>query len=217
MQDEQVQEIRRYVAESYEASLRVKNSSTGSELRKAWEDYMSSFSRAIGRMINLGLSKRRTKPWAYKLKNLSNGQDPGLTFLREARNVVEHGLLPFAKFNDPHAVVEGRVKVGGTSNVRFIGCTFGNKYVHSLELETIDGKVVNRRGDPHARTEERPASVILTAIENSEKGKVVEVPERIMAHHLRPGNPMDLCTASFEVLEAFLKEFEGLWLDNGKL
>ena len=55
------------------------------------------FSRALGKLIKLSNDDPRSKAFGYRRRNAARKDDEGLVFLREARNVDEHGLEPSAE------------------------------------------------------------------------------------------------------------------------
>ncbi len=69
----------------------------GGDLRRSWESFLQNFSRALGKLIKLSNDDPRSKAFGYRRRNAARKDDEGLVFLREARNVDEHGLEPSAE------------------------------------------------------------------------------------------------------------------------
>jgi hypothetical protein len=211
-QEQHMIEVRRYFDLTNEAVASMECASDASGLRSAWEDFLGNFGRTIGRLINFAKNYDVSKAWGHKLRNKSNGDDPGLWFLREARNTVEHGLEPFADFHEPNVSVgEGFVALEGNSSLEISNCTFNGVPTGDFKVQASRGKLVGVKGRPNIAIYEVPSRVRLKEIVNPEKRISVPVPTRIGDSNVEPGNPKDLASEGVLELERLVGELHEIW------
>lgn len=204
-------EISRHLARTRRAFEAIQHAETSSEMRDAWEDYLHSFARTIGRIISSSLSNVESRAWGYRLKNLSSKDDEGLVYLREARNVAEHGLGPFAEF-DP-----GRVSFGGNAvvfegenkNITISGLTIDGQQIIGppVTFDSKGGKLVNVRGSAPSQYAETPAAVRLVPVKSQEKKATFPVPRSILGQALSAGDPKNLSKSALEAIERVFVEY----------
>lgn len=205
-------EIRRYAEKASQSQERIMRAKSASELRDAWEEFVWHFAKCIGRQISSGLGDQRSRGWAHRLKNASNGGDPGLFFLREARNAVEHGLTPFAEFNEPAVHIGGNlVRLEGGGSVTMVDCTFNGTPMGSFHVSTSGGRVDSIIGQPNISIEQVPRTISLVTISNPEKGVSVDVPIGLAGKTLESGRPDDLAELGVAFLYESLEDLERLW------
>jgi len=205
-------EVQRYLDNATRALTCIENAETADELRNAWEDFLGHFGRCIGRQISYGLNNPRSKAWANRLKNASTKDDPGLVFLREARNAIEHGLTPFAEFGEPAVHIGGNfVRLEGGSSISMIDCTFNGIPTGNFHVTTSGGRVESVSGEPNVPIQEVPRSIRLVAIENAEKGITVGIPTVLSGDAFQSRRPDDLARLGVKFLRSSLSELEVLW------
>lgn len=199
-------EIERHLRKVNESLAELKVAETGSQLRDAWESFLHSFARTIGRLIALGLRYPETKSWAYRLKNASTNDDEGLVFLREARNVAEHGLSPCADFRDRFVDVGGAIAVAGNSSVTFSGNTVNGRPMGDFSLVVRGGRAQRVAGRPSVAVSEQPAKIFLKPVFSEEKHKCFDVPNTLGGRSLDTFKPFDIAIIASEHLDLKVKE-----------
>ena len=196
----------------------MRNANTAQELRRQWEKFLNAFGTSLGFMISVSVENPNIRAWGYKLKNLSNGGDEGLAFLREARNHVQHGIRPFADFKNPSTSYGNIIQISGNSEVYF-----SNNYISdgrgnfspldNFHMKVSNGRIESFEGGGRNRMIENPASVKLCDVRNPQKRKTFVVPTHINQKILKVGDPGDLAAKAFE----FLREKEARLLEILKL
>jgi len=202
-------EIDRHFCKVEADLVELKSAQTGFDLREAWENYLYNYTRTISRMISLGLVQRKSKPWAYRLKNQWQEGDEGLVFLREARNVAEHALSPCAEFHDPHVNVSGIAALGSGSSISFENCKVNGHEVEFAKVSNIEGKAV-QLGKLPIQVEEVAAQIVLVKIISEEKKREFEVPLTLGNRVLPKGNPIYLADEAMQFLKTKKEELEEL-------
>lgn len=190
----------------------MKNCSSASDLRDAWEDFLGAFGRCIGRLISFGQKHEISRGWAHRLKNASAGDDEGLYFLREARNHVEHGLTPFADFSDSYVDIGGGfIALGGNSSVKVKNCSINGVPTGDFEVSAENGKVKRFSGSPSVPMYEVPASVRLKDVKNAENGRVAIVPKSLKGIEITSDRPDDLALIATTCLSEMVANLEAIW------
>ena len=207
-----IEEVEHYLANVKCDLVLIGSATSASDLRSAWEKFLASYARTIGRLIQFGHDDHRSRGWSHKLKNASSLDDPGLTFLREARNTVEHGLEAFATFCDP-AISIGGFGFNGAGN---LSMTFQGNFVNGrpmgdFHIETRAGRVVSLEGRPLVPVLEVPTSIQLKEVRNIKKKIVVPVPASLMGTSIEVGKPVDLAQKATEFASGCLQELKALW------
>lgn len=211
MGKENLEEVVRNLEKTRRAVGAIRVSNTAESLRDAWEDFLTSFHRTIGRIISKSLQSKEMRAWGHKLKNASSQDDEGLVYLREARAHTEHGLTPFARFSDPAVILgNGVFHIGGNSSITFSNCSINGLPVGNFRLETREGKLKSVSGEPKLPMYEAGASVALQPIHNPEKRQSFSPPKTIKGIALESADPLKLAETSLCVLEAIYKEYESL-------
>ncbi len=188
------------------------SATSASELRNSWEAFLASFSRAIGRLISFSSDDPGSRVWSHRLKNASNKDDPGLLFLRVARNTVEHGLEAFAEFRSPAVVVGGTsIAVEGNGSFSFVGNFVNGRPMGDFRLETSAGKVASLEGQPRVPIYEVPAHVVLKPVMNEDKKIVVPVPKSLMGRAIESEKPVDLASEATAYLNLCWVELRKAW------
>lgn len=209
MEKENLEEVIRNLEKTRRAVGAIRVSNTAESLRDAWEDFLTSFHRTIGRIISKSLQSKETRAWGYKLKNASTRDDEGLVYLREARAHTEHGLTPFARFADPAVLFgNGAFRIEGNSSVTFSNYTIYGMPTGDFRLETSEGKLKSVSGNPKLPMYQAGASVELQPIHNPEKRQSFSPPKTINGIALESADPLKLAETSLCVLEAIYKEYE---------
>jgi hypothetical protein len=196
--------VRRELAAAHQAFSQFEIAETTSSVMSSWEDFLSSFGRALGKLIMLGMQDQRSAAIAYQLKNASQKDDEGLVYLREARNVREHGLEPPSTyFHSYTSVAGGAIAVSGNStNIVLRGNTVNGKPVGDFVLNTKEGKPTILSGKPIAPVKFVPASVRLKKITNPEKKtKVFTPPQTVFGQAVDRGNPISLSRHALKGLD----------------
>lgn len=202
-------ESERHIAAAKEAYSKISLAESGSELRSAWEDYLYSYHRAIGRMISFSLDDQRSKPWGHRLKNASSKNDPGLMFLRACRAHAEHGLTPFAKFSNPGVNIgRNAIRLEGTNHVSISNSFIDGTPIKNLSLKTHKGKITSLEGETKVSIVETKAEVKLVPIYSDEKRKTYEVPTSINGKLLPNDDPASLAKMSLEVIDELFIELK---------
>ncbi len=212
-----IEEIQRYLNKTEKALSEITNADTAGDLRDAWEDYLSSFSRTLGRLISSADANAKMRPWGHRLKNESNGGDEGLVFLREARNYTEHGVTPFADFQEKHVSIGPNLVAIENGTVQFKNCHFNGKSIENLTVHARDGKVAGIAGSGMVDIKEVPTNVRLRPIVSEEKRKTFPVPQSIGGQVLDEDSPVALATSGFEVLKYLVQDFENQCKSSGLL
>ncbi|WP_120499626.1 hypothetical protein [Roseovarius sp. EL26] len=206
MLHEELEEVRYYVERTRQNYGHIEAADTAQTLRDAWEDFLGSFSKAIGKMIGYGKLDPNLRPWANKLKNASTKDDEGLLYLREARNCVEHGLKPFAKFEDPLVDVAGVMDIKN-GNVIITNCNFNSQPIDQLYLNVQQGRVTEKAGCEAVSITEHAADVLLAPVYNEEKGKEYPVPTMIGGNTIVSKTPTKFAHLAMSKLDELAKEF----------
>ena len=160
-------------------------------------------------MISYAIQSTELRSWGHKLKQASNKDDPGLVYLREARNVAEHGLEPFARFEDAFvSVANGAFAISGNSNVYFSGNIVNGVDTGIFNLSTNNGKIEDIIGKPNTAISESPAKINLVAVTNPEKKNLrVEPPNSIFGQVIFEGSPKSLAGLALNGLQERFKDF----------
>lgn len=202
-----ISEVNRHLKKTEESAKLIENATVGIVIRDCWEDFVNNFGLTIGKLISAGMKNDNYRPLAYKLKNASNKDDPGLCFLREARNVLHHGLMPFADFEEAYSAVGGIAKIGGNSTVHFSDNIVNGVNTGTFSLTTENGKIVKIDGNPNIDLFYAPAQVVLQPLHNEEKRKTVPVPSTVFGEQLVEPLPIDLVRKATHGLKIQCQDF----------
>lgn len=181
------------------------------EVRGAWESYLIRFSRAIGKLISVAIKNPATKIFGHKLKNKSENDDPGLSYLREARNVDDHGIeMPSAKyspasFNASNVVFFDENSNLGIKNITLEGKDFGSISAQKSALGDFRLEI-----SPEFAVAVTPAKIALQTVHNPEKRLTVAVPVSVFGVDLTEGTALELAEKSLLHLKAAIAEYERL-------
>ena len=205
-----LQEIENYAIKARNDTNRITLAEDAETIKDAWQNFLTHFSRALGKLIAISLLKKQSKSWGHRLKNESTKNDKGLVFLREARNHVEHGLGPFAEFQERHVHVPGFGALWGNS--RMENCYISNEDQNAIieELEVKQGKLEKFFGSSTAPIRCNPPRIVLKAITSSEKKKVFQVPDSIGGVSLVGRMPDDLAKLAVNMLDTWIAEYKHL-------
>lgn len=213
---EYLAEIQRWVSKTEAAVEAIKSAQSRMDLRDSWENFLGYFSKALGKMITAAQKEKVSKTWGHVLRNQYQKDDPGLVFLREARNVAEHGLEPFADFEDPKTIVgEGGIAlVGSCTNIRIQNCSFNGVPSGNFTVSTENGKITKIKGapNPHLPIEEKNAEIRLVTVINPEKkNQEYPVPKSLNGKDIEMKRPLSLAQAAADFLEMKLNELKVKW------
>lgn len=210
---EQIEEVEHHLLNMRHALAQMDSATSATDLRNAWEGYLASFSRAIGRLIAFGKKDLRSREWSGLLKRASENDDPGLLYLREARNTVEHPREAFATFRDPLLRV-GDVPLfsgPGKAAMTFQNCIVNGRPTGDFHIETQAGRVISLKGAPLVSVVEVPASVLLDEVRTNKGKTVVPVPDGIMRRKIISRKPVELAERATEFIFDCLQELKTLW------
>lgn len=203
------EEIDRHFEKTRRALDAIKAADAATELRDAWEEFLTSFHRAIGRIIASSIKNSDTRGWGHKLKNASSGGDEGLSYLREARAHAEHALTPFARFREPSVSIGGNaIGIGGNSSVTFVGSSVNGMPVGDFSIETKNGRIHKLNGQPKMPVVQKSASVTLVDIVSTEKRQTYSVPTKILGQALKSNKPEELANVGLRALEKLYSEYK---------
>ncbi|MBO9453252.1 hypothetical protein J7426_23525 [Tropicibacter sp. R16_0] len=208
-----IDEIRRCLFYTNKACEETMSAESGEALRVAWEAYVDNYGKTIDRLISAGLCETSTKSWAYRLKNQSTKDDEGLRYLREARNISQHGLVSFGSYHDPKVVFGDGALVltgGHMTDVTVRNLTQNGKPIvgDEISFDQSGGKVSNLKGERPAALREHPAEVKLGPIANPEKKTTVPFPSTIRGRTIMYGSPRSLARAAMDALEEIVADFK---------
>lgn len=217
-------EIKRHIRRTAQAAECAERAKNEDELRDAWEDFLSHFSKAIGKTITAAFDDKSDRQadfrrFGNRLKNDSTKDDPGLAYLRAARNADEHGLTPPADFRGPHVRIGG-LSLGPNSSVSGLNFIFqerGKPAVGPVQISAEADEFGRLRKGSHASmpelVREIPTTIRLTPVVPQSgplKGKKLEPPESVRGISVQKGEPNQLISAAYGALQAIIHEFETL-------
>lgn len=206
---DELDEIYRHIAEAKIALENIELATTARKLRDAWERYLYSFHRAMGKIITSSLSRNKSRAWGYRLKNNSTTDDMGLVFLREARAHCEHGLTPFAQFSDPRVELEdGLMAFEGSNSLTMTNCSYNGVPTGDFTLIVKNGKLERLIGQTTFSIGETPASIRLQDIYSSQKNKSFPVPTKILNQTISSDAPFELAKTSFTEIQDIFDDYK---------
>jgi hypothetical protein len=203
-------EVRHYLSNAAKSFEQLRSAKTAGELRDSWESFLGHFAKCIGRLIDRGASMPKARPWAHRLKNASNGGDSGLTFLREARNIVEHGLEPVARFAERYVDVGGGFAAIEGGTITITNCTFNGRPTGDFTVGAKDGQVVSLKGEPNVPIFQMPAKIGLVPVKNVGKSITVPVPTTLMGVPIALDSPVELARVGIDFLNKSCAELTQL-------
>jgi hypothetical protein len=206
-------EIKRHIKLAEEFVSKIGIAQNSEELRNSWEGFLSEFARSMGRIIKYSTSaSTELKTWGYRLKTDYNANDAGLVYLREARNVAEHGLIPFAEFIDAAVNIGGCLTViGGSSNIIFSNNFVNGTNTGNFEVAVKEGKILNVQGRINTPITNIPTRVNLHAVRNPEKNnRTYPPPDSIFKVKLNTGDAASLASAAMDGLNRTYSTMETL-------
>jgi hypothetical protein len=173
----------------------------------AWETLIAEFARSLEKACGLARKSPETKPLAHKWSNWCDGGDAGLTYLREARHVLEHGLIEIE-------VLPSMTVLGGAILVsEGIGVTISNlpnfldhSRDHVDEAIVSEDGSVSFKGPGKLDVDRLPASVALTTIVSESKRKTFEPPDSVLGKAVVKGDAVALAEAAVTFLEECLDQ-----------
>lgn len=194
-------EIYRYLAKTSEELEAISLAENANDLRDSWERFLQRFTQTTGKMIKLSYDFKEARPWSHRLKNASQTEDEGMVYLREARNVVEHGLIPFANFNNSCVSVANDFISVENGSVLMQECFINGRYIDFVSVDVRHGKIASLDGDRVA-VEEVLFGVTLMDLKTPDKPiKVVKIPKSIFGQSVLFQNPCDLAAKADEGLK----------------
>lgn len=200
--------------DAWKAVSGIKAAESGDQLRKEWENLVQSFGRTVERLVTISKLRPATKSWGYRLYNLTDGHDEGLSYLREARNVAQHGIEPFAHFSDPVVDIGGVIGCADVKNATIVGnmVSKGSQVypIGDFNFDAEGGKIKRLIGQPLVPIIEKPAEVKLVPVTNPQNGKYRIVPSTILGRPLMPGSPLSLAEEAGRCLRQLIKEWDDL-------
>lgn len=210
-----IDEVKRYFNLAVSDVRAAENAVTADDIRNAWERFLSNYSRTIGRLIDIGKADRKTVRWSQSLKELSNGKDEGMNFLREARNHVEHGITPFAKFGSSRTSIGPDIVVGEARSITIHNCImtgYDGQPAYIDHFHSKKGRIQQAAMTANIRPKIEPGDVQLLPIYSPRKKKTIAVPKAIAGNPLTAQKPIELMKAAVEDLRARVAEFERRYL-----
>lgn len=166
-----------------------------SDLRDAWEEFLFSHHRTIGKMITIAMSKAPSRAWGHQLKNLSTKDDEGLVFLREARAQAEHGVEPFADFHPAGFSIANVVSLGAGSQLRLVVGDLNGERVDAV-FTASDENTLEVEGQFRGKVSPIASKIKLLPIKSLEKRKTFPVPKSLAGNKVTADNPMSIATAA---------------------
>lgn len=144
-----------------------------------WEVYLVFWRQALNKLDASGRSRFGRGGWLPINERISS--DEGLSYLHEARNTVEHGLLHVTEQRPPE------LAIGGPG------------LIHIDRLEIVNGVIV--QGAQHLQTPAGrhlirfdPGGLSLAPLKVKERGKtkLIPVPLTCLGEDVDPASPFDL-------------------------
>lgn len=198
---QKLQEVDRHLNHLPESINRIRNAESSPDLRSGWEEFLFGYGRAIGKMITLALDCPETRSWGHRLKAASTQEDPGLVYLREARNIAEHGLAPFAEFTPARTLLAGgMICIEGSSSIEMRGNTVNGLSDGDYTVITKEGRPVQVIGQPRLGIGYTPFRMKLIPLTNLEKRKTFPLPLHLGGNPVEPGSPIELAEAALVFL-----------------
>jgi hypothetical protein len=185
---------------------------TGDMMRDAWEDFLGHYYRAMEKTCRIATDckHKKIRGLGWRLVEASNKNDPGLRFLRHARNEVDHAVAPFAGIDEAHVRIGGgAIELGGSGRANIYGCNFNGQLIDHLEFQRKDGRILQSEAKNHPAVKEMPDQVRLRAIQR-EGHKAVPVPNMLGGRRIEPYDPTTLAKAGILLLERQLNELDSL-------
>jgi len=155
--------------------------------------------------------------WSEKLKQSYLGGDPGLTYLWEARNALDHGLGGEVEFTPRTTEVAGFLTVQeGPRGMTMISDTkvtgpSGTTIIHNLAIHGHD--VVAYSGTRDLPVIQQEASARLLDIYSDKKKKTFSVPTSIDGEAISPGSPLELAVGAAKFLDKMVEDLKQ-WFPN---
>lgn len=210
-----LQDITAQVGYAQRALNDLKSAKLEVEVRDAWETYLMRFSRAIGKLISSAIKNPSTKEFGHQLKNNSTKNDQGLLYLREARNVDDHGIdLPAAKYSPASFDASNILVFDENTDVTVGKIVIDGKDMGGLRASRrASGDFFIQKSDDLAVTVEA-AKVALQTVHNPEKNLKVDVPASVFDVELTEGTALELAEKSLFHLRAVVAEYEQLIAQN---
>lgn len=194
--DDAIRSIERHLRRSNDALRAIRVAATGEELRDAWEDFLGHTFSAFDKMIAQAIGNAASKAWGHRLKNAWERDDPGLVYIKEARNSETHGFVPYGNFTNPAVVIPRLLSIGTAKSVSFQGFTINGEPTNDFNMEVKNGRVTRLEGQPSLPIFEVPASVRLVDIYSNTKNRKFPVPSSLMGRAVDPGQPLSLASAA---------------------
>lgn len=208
-QQDPIKVIDRHLRKATDAVAGMRAATSGEGLLTAWESYLREIIAAFDKMAGFGKTQVQAKPWAHRLRQSLDGSDPGLVYLKEARNAEGHGFSQLAESKEPAAEFAGiRLEEGWAPE--FKGCTYNGKPMGDFRIAVAGGRVSELRGQPFIPIKMSPAEMKLLDVYSDVKKRSFLVPAALARRTLTPGEPFELATAGLEHGRKCLDELKDL-------
>lgn len=186
-----VEKARVRLADAQDAFAEVQASRDFECFRAAWSKFLISCNGVVAILETSAAKCSASRQW-FEAGVQDRKEDQLLSYMREARNVEEHGIEPVAEYH-PEALAIGG---GGEGVIRRIGFGPGRMIVETGPW----------RGDPPA-LEYVPPHARLIAVTNR-RGKILEVPQYHRGEQLTDQSPAVLGELWLNYTAALLDEAE---------
>lgn len=182
-------------------------------LRSAWDRLITNHDIVCARAIHLAKLVPSAAQWGDALyKRRGQNGDPGLRYLREARNAPFHGLPLFAEFQNERVSIGGHFGLTDSSitfeNVRFSGPGF-DVLVPSAVAEATGGKLSKSTLPLGTPVVHMAADLVLQPVRNP-KNEEFAPPTSVDGIRVNPLSPRSLATAMEETARRYFREIKQL-------
>jgi len=204
-------EVQRHVNKASKGLEMLSSATHELELRDGWEDFVSSAKRALEKANTLAGEDSAASSWARAHRGKYRGGDPGLTYVWEARNVLDHGLASIVDVKEAtFSLGGGMIAISSNANLRMVGPTLlkpNGETVKIEDLRVTDGNVTFKgSGNPEIAL--HPAKIRLVSVYSESKRKTFDPPRVLCGQRLDVGNPRSLGAATMVYLERMVQDLK---------
>lgn len=181
------------------------------ELRQSWERFITCAKRALELANTLAEDEEEARSWARAHRGKYRGGDAGLTYVWEARNALDHGLVSIADVRPAGlSIAGGAMLVGEKTNTWVRNSVLTKPDGSSVFVDDLligQGQIAYRgNGDPEISR--IPARIRLAPVYSAQKKKTFHPPKSLAGYSLVEGNPRSLGTATCNYLEQMVDELK---------
>lgn len=181
------------------------------ELRQAWERFITCAKRALELGNKLAADEEEACSWAKAHRGRYQGGDAGLTYVWQARNALDHGLVAIADVKPAQLSIAGGTMLLGEKT---------NTWVRNSVLTKPDGSSffvddlligqgqIAYRGNGNPEIARLPPRIRLAPVYSEIKKKTFLPPKSLAGYSLVEGNPRSLGTATCNYLEQMVAELK---------